>query len=515
MDKRFLCKGSARFFPVPVLVFFAAFALSACAPPAGAEKEGKLKIILSGGGSARSLSPQTIAALSYRLECSGPGGETQTWPAEPGTESLTLTLKPGDWILSVQAFTPEKVRYGLGETGVIVEAGKTNEAVIEIYFVPVWHVSPGGNDETGAGSEGAPFATIHKALDTIKTLYIGEWSSSGDASPAPARILVSGTVTEGGDSDGMILIRDSALYEAYPPIILEGGPGGGTLDADANASSQKRVLYIKNGDLSLGAGLTLTKGYENTGGGVYVSGGKFTMKGGTISGNITAGIGDKGGGVYVTDDGTFVMDEGIISNNETAGTVSASDGGGVYTEGTFIMNGGTISGNKASAGLTGDGGGVYVASGQFTMNGGTISGNTASGASVTNGGGGVYVDFGTFTMTGGTISGNEADGVTGSGGGVHVDDAVFVMTGGSIDGNQASGTGGGVYVASDGSFRKTGGGIIYGNDAEADLKNIASSDGDAVYVYKLLSLLAKKRNSTAGSEVNLDSESSGAAGGWE
>lgn len=54
---------------------------------------------------------------------------------------------------------------------------------------------------------------------------------------------------------------------------------------------------------------------KETGGGIMVSVGSFTMKGGEISGNIAGG---EGGGVYVRRGGQFMMQGGEIKNNSTA-----------------------------------------------------------------------------------------------------------------------------------------------------------------------------------------------------
>jgi hypothetical protein len=69
-----------------------------------------------------------------------------------------------------------------------------------------------------------------------------------------------------------------------------------------------------------------------------------------------------------------------------------------------------------------------------------------------------------------------------------------------------------VYVDSGGTFTKQSGGIIYGSNGGA-LKNTAYSDsrGHAVYV----SSGSKKRNSTAGVGVTLNSAEYGNVGGWE
>jgi hypothetical protein len=131
------------------------------------------------------------------------------------------------------------------------------------------------------------------------------------------------------------------------------------------------------------------------------------------------------------------------------------------------------------------------------MSGGEISGNSDSG---------VFVYYGIFEMSGGTISGNTA---TYNGGGVYVSSGRFEMSGGEISGNTASSWGGGVYV--EGTFIKQSGGTIYGSTASDSLKNTAGGDsyGHAVFVS---SLSTKKRNTTAGVGVTLNS---GSTGGWE
>jgi TolB-like protein len=102
-------------------------------------------------------------------------------------------------------------------------------------------------------------------------------------------------------------------------------------------------------------------------GGVLV-GGTFEMSGGAISGNTGW---KRGGGVTLVsrDYAHFIMIDGIISNN------NALDGGGVYvSEGKFTMRGGTITGNTADV----KGGGVFLCSfgcvPRFTKTGGIITG---------------------------------------------------------------------------------------------------------------------------------------------
>jgi hypothetical protein len=232
-------------------------------------------------------------------------------------------------------------------------------------------------------------------------------------------------------------------------------------------SSDSTLFSIKpDSTLILGNNVTLN-GNSNSNFGAVVTvfdGGRFEMRNGSV---IT---GSNSYGVFIS--GTFTLAGGTIRNNKDSGVV-------VY-EGTVTMSGGTISGNTASGG-----GGVRVGNGTFTMSGGAISGNTASGI-----GGGVYVDMGsgTFTMSGGTISGNTA----GNGGGVYVYRGTFTKTGGTVTG-----------YAND---------TANGNVARNSSRTVQSNQGHAVYVD---SSPVKRRESTAGPNVNLDSTKDGAAGGWE
>jgi hypothetical protein len=121
---------------------------------------------------------------------------------------------------------------------------------------------------------------------------------------------------------------------------------------------------------------------------------------------------------------------------------------------------------------------------------------------------------GLFFMSGGKISGNTNIGVYMYRSIFFNSECTFTMNGGETSGNAGSG----VYVG-DGTFTKTGSGTVTGYDAAAEpngnvVKNSAgvvlSNRGHAVYVSG-----SKRRESTAGPSVNLDSNVDGAAGGWE
>jgi uncharacterized repeat protein (TIGR02543 family) len=307
---------------------------------------------------------------------------------------------------------------------------------------------------------------------------------------------------------------------------------GVTLTLDNNVTLQGRsdntyslvqvnsggTFVINTGSKISGNTTSSTSSSPYGGGGVYVFGGTFTMSGGEISGNTVSSTYSSsfpcGGGVSVSN-GTFTMSGGKISGN-----TASYHGGGVYvSRGTFTMSGGEISGNMASSTYSCCGGGVSVSGGTFMMSGGEISGNTAS-STYPSSGGGVYVyTIGTFTMSGGTISRNTASSASSSyGGGVYVS-GTFEMSNGEISGNTASSTypsnGGGMYVYSTGTFTKQAGGVIYGANASDSLKNTATSGNDYGHAVYVDSSPAKKRNTTAGTGVMLDSTKDGTAGGWE
>ena len=360
-----------------------------------------------------------------------------------------------------------------------------------------------------------PGSTLQDALDWLDSNAgqggVYTITLSADETIAPRALSYSGkTVSigiDGGTTERTIsLSENGSLFTVGSGVTLTLGSNVTLQGRSDNTAALVRVnsggtLAMENGSKITGNTSSSDSESFTYGGGVCVfSSGTFTMNDGEITGNTAIA----GGGVCVFSSGRFTMSGGEISGN-TATANGAVDGfyvpgggGGVYVSGagTFRMSGGEISGNTASAD---EGGGVSVdAGGRFTMSSGEISGNTA------DNGGGVYSNSNGFTMSGGEISGNTAD----NGGGVYVSGAgTFRMSGGEISGNTA-GNGGGVYVS--GGFTKQSGGIIYGSDAESGLRNTAAgsteSRGQAVYAN------GKKRDSTAGVGVTLDSSS---AGGWE
>ena len=204
-----------------------------------------------------------------------------------------------------------------------------------------------------------------------------------------------------------------------------------------------------NGKITIGSGATLTlTDCTDSGrvqGEVTVSGGKFELYSGTITGGVQVGI---KGSAYQTGS-SFTMYGGEITGNKAG----SGSGGGVFLVGTtnqtdpprFTMHGGTISDN--TAGASDGGGGVYVGEKcSFTMDGGAITGNKATAGN----GGGIYIHFnaGTVSISNATITGNKASATGntsyGHGGGIYSERGVTVENV-TITGNNSTFEGGGIY----------------------------------------------------------------------
>ena len=159
---------------------------------------------------------------------------------------------------------------------------------------------------------------------------------------------------------------------------------------------------------------------------------------GKINDNISA---DRGGALVLANNGTHV-DAYMYDGAEMCRNVSYQTGGAVMVScGTFTMKGGTISDNISGAGNVGEedkvGGGVYVRrGGQFIMNGGTIADNFAAGA-----GGNLSVSTETYNsvpdttygpayvqLNGGTISGGTMNAEV-----TQAEDGSYTATGGQTN----------------------------------------------------------------------------------
>ncbi|WP_443665207.1 S-layer homology domain-containing protein [Dysosmobacter sp.] len=163
-----------------------------------------------------------------------------------------------------------------------------------------------------------------------------------------------GTITGSTNASGVYIDKDGA-FVMY----------GGSISGNGNGVTNKELFQMYGGSITGN-----DCGVENLSG-------TFTMYDGSITGNRnTKNSYGKGGGVMVAR-GAFDMHGGSITDNSVSGS-SQSYGGGVFVDSDcrFTMDGGSITGNTAG----GYGGGVYVdsCSTAFTVSGDvTITSNTA------------------------------------------------------------------------------------------------------------------------------------------
>lgn len=325
-----------------------------------------------------------------------------------------------------------------------------------------------------------------------------------------ASVTMSGGTIGGSDTND----KNTAITSGGGVYVTNGASvtmSGDTTSITGNSTTGNGGgVYIAAPDSAAGTftmnGGTIAQNTSKCGGGVYVNAygtnkGELIMTAGSICGNTAT---ESGGGVHVQG-GSFTMSGGSIGGTTEADKNTAqSGGGGVYQNGgSFNMSGiASITGNM----VTGEGGGVYMSGGSFTMTGGSVTGNTAR----NHGGGGVYMSSGSFTMSGtATISGNSANT---NGGGVYIcaENAVgtFTMEGGEIFGNRANNRGGGVsmygldYAA---HFTMTGGSIT-GNSANDRSSNAAGggvlADGDNNSTFTVFGDVTIKDNVKSGDLTN-------------
>ena len=201
-------------------------------------------------------------------------------------------------------------------------------------------------------------------------------------------------VCQNWDTDGTHYIRigeSGYIHDnvcGYGVIYLQGASGVidiyGKINDNISTDRGGALVLANNGthveaNMYDGAEMCRNVSYQ-TGGAVMVSCGTFTMKGGTISDNISGagnvGEEDKvGGGVYVRRGGQFIMNGGTIADNFAAGaggnlSVSTETYNSVpdttYGPAYVQLNGGTISGGTMNAEVTQAEDGSYTATGGQT-----------------------------------------------------------------------------------------------------------------------------------------------------
>ena len=213
--------------------------------------------------------------------------------------------------------------------------------------------------------------------DTVGGVTIsgGTVTINGDVG-ITAAITIKGDVTfTGGGTLNRMSTSGNLIKVESGSLTL----GNVTIDGnDVIISDSGAVAAINMADgtviMNDGAKITNHKRTSGYGPAVYMAGGNFKMKGGTISGCESRNY---GGAIYL-DGGSFEMNGGIIENNKTTLSNAGYGGGAFYVrDATLIINDGLIQNNSSNSG-----GAIYNTSfGTTIINGGVIKGNAAVGDS--------------------------------------------------------------------------------------------------------------------------------------
>ena len=191
-----------------------------------------------------------------------------------------------------------------------------------------------------------------------------------------AAITIKGDVTFTGGGTLNRMSTSGNLIKVVSGSLTLGNvtiDGNNVIISDSGAAA---AINMAGGTVIMNDGAKITNHKRTSGYGpaVYMDGGNFKMKGGTISGCESRNY---GGAIYL-DGGSFEMNGGIIENNKTTLSSAGYGGGAFYVrDATLIINDGLIQNNSSNSG-----GAIYNTSfGTTIINGGVIKGNTAVGDS--------------------------------------------------------------------------------------------------------------------------------------
>lgn len=370
----------------------------------------------------------------------------------PINRSITIRGKSGN--RDTDALDANKGGLGLNARRIFKVTGANTKLTLENITLKNGKAAGGGDDGMGGGI----FCKNIKEL-TIKNCVIMDCEA--DIEGGGICVAVSGGVN-----------TKAVITETIISGNTAGLRGGGIAFDPSNVTlyitGVLDSVTVENNSLTSTA---TDPNFNNGGAGIYFGGGyndssKYTVKGGTISGNNAGGY--NGGGAYIKTNtsgsvnGTLTLtDDAHISDN------TAKNGGGVAVHSAKLMIEADckIGGDNASQGNTAktSGGGIYIGKkGECTIKENVaIRYNMVTSGSPTRGGGGIYVgdpnsnaeaDMGTLIVKGidtkpVVISNCVVNGNYGSGGGIYNKGKVTLEYA-QLNNNKApdNGQGGGIYI---------------------------------------------------------------------
>lgn len=267
----------------------------------------------------------------------------------------------------------------------------------------------GGKSENIAAKIGTAQITISGS-----PVISGQFIMAAGAGTPPKFTMTGGTIQNSNTSD--------AVFQKVQPnggaVYMEAGTcnilGGTIKNCSADYGG---AIYMNGGTFTMSGGELSQNKSNHHGGAVYISGGNATVTGGSISNNYAQH--GNGGGIYLTG-GNFSMPSGngaIIRNTANSeGASGAGSGGGIYiASATNNVTADIISGSITNNTADHDGGGMCVdmsGSAKATITIGTVGGTPASpmidhnSAALSGGGMCVLGANSDITINSGTIKGN-------------------------------------------------------------------------------------------------------------
>ena len=398
-----------------------------------------------------------------------PPGLTAVITVTTGTQaSVTLTgnALANDASNSVNnlAFAFQNSAFAQGSpTGIVASATVNNLSITFLNAQANYYVATNGNDTTGDGSAGNPWATIANAIGHAQPLGNDIIHVMAGAFTQPD-IAVNKIVTiQGAGKNSTFVQAAPSPYTAanhrvfhvtanatFIGLTIQNGNTSNSVFGSGICADQGKNITIRNCRIAQNGCVGFNG--EASGGAVYSYGssgtGSVTLLHCEITGNTTSGgigggavvarnaliasnclitgnSGDSGGGLYV-DGGAppaRISDCTIMSNASTCvGGNSVIGGGGVYLGAvSSVVERCTIAFNTA----TDHGGGLWIGAGSQLIQC-TIYSNAAYGTANGSGGGGIYANpqpGGTASVYNCTIFGNtttDSAGISCGGGGIYL-----------------------------------------------------------------------------------------------
>jgi hypothetical protein len=321
------------------------------------------------GYSARAAAPAGL--YSYKIALTSPGHAAQSAVITAPETSVTITVEPGEWDISAEAFDSSNMLLGIGTGRASVSAGKTAGVVITMTFTVdfnsqgIFCVKPVASG-TGDGSSWTNASDLSTMLWRAQSEMAIEqiWVTAG--THKPNRHAATSAISLTDKNNAFVLVEGVKIYGGFTgtessltqrnwknnETVLSGDLNNDNILSIGNAYHVVIAADISSGGATVLDGFTVTAGYTST------SSGSINVNGYIIDDRYGGGIYNKNASPSLTNL--------IVENN--------SDNG-IYNDASSPA----ITACKIYNNFAGTGGGMYNVSGSAPqLVNVVISGNSAS-----------------------------------------------------------------------------------------------------------------------------------------